>query len=115
MLSKQHRFHGNNSLRFVLSKGHTVKVQNMALKSIHNKRTSTFRVAIVVSRKVSKSAVVRNRIRRRIYAVIDDYRTYLTEPHDLVFFVYSDEVTQLSPPELKRRVAKLLKQAKIIF
>lgn len=114
MLSKQHRFHGNNSLRFVLSRGGVARTQDLALRSILNKRSERFRVSVVVSKKVSKSAVVRNRIRRRIYAAIADYQAYFTDPYDMVFFVYSEALTELPPMELKRRIAKLLKQAQII-
>lgn len=114
MLPKQHRFHGNKSLRFVMSRGRSVRTADMSLKSVHNKRAEQFRVAVVVSKKVSKSAVVRNRIRRRIYAAVADYRSQLDRPYDLVFFIYSNSVAELAYPELNQRVAKLLKQAEII-
>lgn len=113
MLTKKHRFHGSVSLRFVFKRGSVVRQPDLALKYILNKKSKDYRVAVIVSKKVHKSAVKRNRIRRRIYSAVSEYKSYLKEPYDLVFFVYQDKILLLPPQELKRQVAKLLKLANI--
>ncbi len=113
MLSKKHRFHGSVSLRFVFKKGSAARQPDIALKYIVNKKSKSFRVAVIVSKKVHKSAVKRNRIRRRIYSAVSEFESYFNEPYDLVFFVYKDQILSLPHPELKRQISKLLKQANI--
>lgn len=113
MLSKLHRFHGSVSLRYVFKRGDVVRQPDIALKYTVNNRSKQYRVAVIVSKKVHKSAVKRNLIRRRIYSVVSEYQTYLNQPYDLVFFVYKDKILDLPHPELKRQIAKLLKQANI--
>lgn len=110
MINKSHRFHGPNSLRFVLSRGKVVRQNNIALKYIFNKQQSSYRVAVVVSKKVSKSAVVRNRIRRRIYEAVRLYPKNITEPIDLVFFVYSQTLKDTSFKEIQAQINHALSQ-----
>jgi ribonuclease P protein component len=71
-------------------------------------------VAIVVSRKVHKSAVVRNRIRRRLYEIFREQAAYITEPYDLVLVVYSDHVATMDATELRAQVLKQLHGAGVL-
>ena len=114
MIPRKHRFHGMNSLKFVHSRGQTFRGPLFAIKSLHNKRRDTFRVAVVVSKKVHKSAVVRNRIRRRIYQAIREYEQLITLPYDIVVMVYSDRVAELPSQSLHTQLKKQLKDAHII-
>jgi ribonuclease P protein component len=65
----------------------------------------------VVSRKVHKSAVVRNRIRRRLFAIIREVLPGDLPPFDLVFTVFSDRVAEVKSDELRQTVVLLLKKA----
>lgn len=114
MVPSKNRFHGLASLRFVYNKGQTTRGQYFAIKSIVNKRRSVYRVAVVVSKKVSKLAVKRNRIRRRLYEAIRLQSKQISEPYDIVLMVYSDELVNISSKEIDAQVKKLLKTAKII-
>ena len=69
-----------------------------------------YRVAVVVSRKVSKSAVVRNRIRRRVYAQVRLAADIIPAGTDMVFTVYSDKLLELEPAKLKASIEDLLKK-----
>jgi ribonuclease P protein component len=70
MISRSHRFHGYNSLRHVYRHGRMARGSQFAVKAALNPRRQTYRVAVVVSRKVNKSAVARNRMRRRLYELV---------------------------------------------
>lgn len=109
MISRAHRFHGYNSLKGVYQRGKTARGALISLK-FTNEGSKPYRVAVVVSRKVHKSAVVRNRIRRRIYEVC---RKTSLELHgcDLVFTVFSDKVATLETAKLEAMVNELLKKA----
>ncbi len=114
MLSRSHRFHGLGSLRFVFSKGSTQRSPHCSLRYALNPRRSTYRAAVVVSRKVHKSAVVRNRIRRRVYEIIRAHETKITQPFDIVISIYSDQLAEIPMTDLESTVTTLLKKAKII-
>lgn len=111
MIARTHRFHGHGSLKGVYGRGQTVRSGQLALKYALNPRRSTYRVAVVVGRKVSKSAVVRNRIRRRIYAVVGNHAGQLEGAHDLVFTVFSEQIKELAPNRLDELVAGQLRAA----
>ncbi len=114
MISTKHRFHGYNSLRRTYQQGQQVRGPYSSLKFISNERRQTYRVAVVVSRKVHKSAVVRNRIRRRIYEQVRLQEGNITRPYDLVFTIFSEQVAELAVPKLQQLIHDQLKQAKVI-
>jgi ribonuclease P protein component len=107
MITRAHRFHGYNSLNFVYRSGQTFRSGPLTMKAVVNGRRSTYRVAVVVSRKVHKSAVVRNRIRRRIYEVVRLNSDPLTQPYDIVLTVFSDTVATIPTTELTALVIKM--------
>lgn len=113
MISKAHRFHGPGSLRYVYRHGRTVRGPLTAIKYLRNERRKTYRLAVVVSKKVHKSAVMRNRIRRRLYEAVRQYEAKITEPYDLVITVFHEQLADLSPTELDKLVSAQLKQAGI--
>jgi ribonuclease P protein component len=112
MLDKEHRFHGLNSLSFAYKRGRVVRANAAALKYVPNRRRTTYRAAVVVSRKVDKSAVVRNRIRRRLYDAIAQHA--ISDPYDLVFTVYSSQLATADSREIRKLVGDLLRRAGII-
>jgi len=111
MLSRTHRFHGLGSLNFAYKQGQTVRASLLSLKYAVNQRRSTYRVAVVVSRKVSKSAVQRNRMRRRVYEAFSAEAAAIVRPYDLVFTVFSDQVLTCEFADLQKQVGGLLHKA----
>jgi ribonuclease P protein component len=98
----------------VYQKGKTVRGPFCSLKYIRNQRRDRYRVAVVVSRKVHKSAVVRNRIRRRIYEIIRTQASRISAPYDIVFIVYSDQLATLPFEQLQAAMLEKLEKAGII-
>jgi ribonuclease P protein component len=109
MFGKSHRFHGYGSLRPVYSRGKTVRGSFCALKYADRPAGKPYRVAVVVSRKVSKSAVVRNRIRRRLYEALR-LREEQIAGKDIVLTVFSDQLAAMETAKLERTVDELLKK-----
>ena len=114
MISRQHRFHGYSSLNYVYRRGATVRDYHLSVRYIKNSRRSAYRAAVIVSRKVNKSAVVRNRIRRRLYEIIRSLDAKITEPYDVVLTVFSDQVAELPAEKLERIMLQLCTKAGII-
>jgi ribonuclease P protein component len=84
----------------------------MSLKYTDRGNKKGYRAAVVVSRKVHKSAVTRNRIRRRIYEIIRRANSELIERKDLVLTVFSERVADMDNDELRGQVEKLLAAAR---
>lgn len=66
------------------------------------------RVAIVVSKKVLKSAVGRNRIRRRLYEIVRQELDLVHSNADIVYIVTSAEVKNLDHATLVGQIRDLL-------
>ncbi len=113
MIHTTHRFHGRSSLRFVYQRGQVVRGTLVSLRFVRNDRQQSYRVAVVVSRKVSKSAVVRNRIRRRIYEIVRKNAAQITEAYDLVFTVYGEDAAQMSHATLQKVILGELSRARV--
>jgi ribonuclease P protein component len=114
MIDRTHRFQGHGSLRFVYQRGKVVRGPYSALKYICNQRRTTYRAAVVVSRKVHKSAVVRNRIRRRVYEIIRAHEPAIRQPYDLVFTIYNDQMATMPAAEVWNAIAFQLKKAEVL-
>lgn len=114
MIGRKNRFRGYNSLRFVYQKGRTVRGPMSSLKFVQNSRRSSYRLAIVVSKKVNKSAVKRNRIRRRLYEAFRQRESEIKQPYDMVLTVFHEQMAEIPASDLQKIVDDQLKQAGII-
>jgi len=113
MLQQDNRFHGHGSLRFVYKNGQTARSSLAALKCIQNPYRKNSRFAVVISKKVLKSAVRRNRVRRRIYEIIRRELPNLKNSQDIAVIVFSAEVLAMSHAELQTAIKNLFFQAKL--
>lgn len=111
MIGVRHRFHGYNSLRGVYQRGQSVRGQFITLKFLERGARRPYRAAVVVSRKVSKSAVKRNRIRRRIYEIVRAQEELVPPGTDLVFTVFDDKTAEMPSQQLQKTIQELLKKA----
>jgi len=111
MLAKRYRFHGYGSLKFLYNKGKISRARFCSLKFIDNPRREDSRLAVVVAKKVSKKAPIRNRIRRRIYEAIRLHWPMLKPGHDMIITIFDESVASVSPAELNRIIVQLLTQA----
>ena len=114
MITRAHRFHGYNSLRHVYRQGKMARGALFAVKSIPNPRRKTYRAAVVVSRKVNKSAVARNRMRRRLYEAIRQLENQISEPYDIVITVFHSTVLDTPYPELSGQLKKQFQDSGIL-
>lgn len=113
MLAFKYRFHGHGSLRFVYAYGQAVRSRLMTVKYSRHPKRKTPRVAVVVSKKVYKGAVGRNRIRRRLYELIREELPRLNDNQDLVLIVFSSDILEMPADELRASVKQLLDTADI--
>ena len=72
-------------------------------------------MAVVVSKKVEKTAVGRNRIRRRVYEVIRRNFEYLPKETDYIFVIYSKEDLKMPYSELEKTLGELVEESKVCY
>lgn len=113
MLAKQYRFHSRGGVRYTYQHGKTIRDSKISLVFASNARKRQ-RYAVVVSKKVLKSAVGRNRIRRRVYEAIRAELPNIEQPVDCIFIIYTKEIAVIDFKELRSLIHNLLIEAKII-
>lgn len=113
MLAFKYRFHGHGSLRYVYSNGKAVRSRLATLKYSQHPKRKNPRVAVVVSKKVYKGAVGRNRIRRRIYEIIRKELPKINDSQDIVVIVFSSEILTMPAGEVESAIKQLLVTADV--
>lgn len=109
MLNHPARLRKERDIMRVYQKGRGAVNEQMGVKALANPQGET-RVTVVVSKKVDKRAVVRNRNRRRVMGILHGQgETYLSGC-DIVVTVRQD-LSGLSHAELSSLVAGLLKRS----
>lgn len=111
MLAYKNRFHGHGSLRYVYSKGEAVRTQKITMKFTRNPHRKDSRFAVVVSKKVLKSAVGRNRIRRRVYEIIRHELPRIDGIFDCAIMIFSKDIKDIPHEELKQTIVDIFKEA----
>ncbi len=107
MLPKQQRFHTQGAVRRVMQHGRPTRGRHMMAKSADSKYP-TSRIAVIVSKKVYKAAVKRNRIRRRIYNIVRHELAHHTTSKDITITVFSPDVLLLDFPSLEKELKLIL-------
>lgn len=98
-------------MNYVYRHGQTVHTANLAMVYMLNQRGMR-RFAVVVSKKVLKSAVGRNRIRRRIYEAIRLENPDQLPPMDGIFTVHNVSFLKMPFREVRSIIHELLKRGK---
>ncbi|MBQ9180937.1 ribonuclease P protein component [Candidatus Saccharibacteria bacterium] len=114
MIKKKYRFHSRGGVRYVYQKGKTVRASGMSLVFCDNTRGFT-RMAVVVSKKVNKTAVGRNRIRRRVYEVLRKNMDLIPKKRDYIFVVFSPEVLTMEADKLEKLLGGLVEESKVCY
>lgn len=113
MISTKYRFHGHNSLRYVYGNGKTVRSQLFTVKYVPNTHRTHPRFSVVVSKKVIKSAVGRNRIRRRLYEYTRLNIPRLNGVYDIVIICTSGELRTLPYAQIAEQLDQLFQKASL--
>lgn len=114
MLAKDNRFHGHGSLAYLYKNGTAVRSHLVIIKYLKNPRRTSSRIAVVISKKVHKSAVGRNLIRRRIYEIVRQELPYFSGVFDVAIIVVSGEALTSTHEELNATLKDMLKNTPLI-
>ena len=112
MLSKKYRFHSRGGVKYTYRHGKTIRTPSISLVYNDNPRGFT-RAAVVVSKKIEKTAVRRNRIRRRVYEAIRLELPKYSKTRDYIFVVYSRELENMEFKDLRKLIDSLFKRSMV--
>lgn len=84
------------------------------IRYVPNSQRLHSRCAVVVSKKIFKAAVKRNRARRRVFEIVRLTLPELTATYDFTITIYSAEVITLPHDELQHEIRQLLAGARLI-
>ncbi len=113
MIPAKYRFHSRGGVNYTYKHGRTIRSPLLSLVYAPNSHKKT-RFAVVVSKKVLKSAVGRNRIRRRVYEAIRPEIPNLKAPTDHIFLIHSKEIVTIAFDELSTSIKDLLRKADLV-
>jgi ribonuclease P protein component len=112
MLARPYRLATARDISRVFKRGAYGSSALVLIKAAPNSRPLN-RVAIVVSKKVSKKAVVRNRNRRRASGVVEQLWATLKTGYDIVITIRQD-MSEVDTTEVERHIVQTLQKAGII-
>lgn len=113
MFSQRERVN-KTTFPILLREGRTVNSDNISLKYVEkNEPGEKNRYSFVVSSKVSKSAVVRNLLKRRARHAVRKHSSKIKKPITAVFF-FKQGANKLDFSQIETEILSLLSRAKII-
>jgi len=112
VLPKKNRLKKKKDFEEIIKKGSFFPGSSLSLKVLRTD-LGELRIGFVVSQKISKSAVVRNRIKRRLREAVRSNLAQMKKGYDIIFFSKKG-VEEKDFWEIKEEIEKLLKKAKLI-
>lgn len=112
MLSKLNRIKKKKDFDVIFKKGASLKSDLLILKVLKNNFEQS-RFGFVVSKKVSKKATVRNKLKRRLSEAVKTELKNIKDGLDLVF-ISLPGIEKKEFPDIKKSVNNILARAKIL-
>ena len=111
MLPKENRLRKKKEFEKVIKEGKGVREGFLVLKYLKN-NLNLVRTGFVVSQKISKKAVIRNKVKRRLREIVRRNLEKLKPGYDLIFFTKKG-IEEKDFWQIKEVVKELLKKAKL--
>ena len=111
-MKKQYRVKKSQEIETILKEKKCVYNQYYSLYIRINKETNHFRYAMSVGKKLG-NAVVRNKIKRQVTAIIDNLNINLNTNTD-VFLIVKPKILELNFQEMGKQLEYLFKKLKLL-
>jgi len=112
MLKKENRISLNKDFDRTFRSGKSFIGKNLKIKVVDNNLEKT-RFGIIISAKISKKAVVRNKYRRLIREIIKKELLNISSGKDLVIIVFK-EILDKNSQEIEKELLSGLKKLKVL-
>lgn len=112
MLAKKYRLLKKKDFENVFEKGKFINDKFLYFKIIQNNQENS-RFGIIVSKKITKKAVNRNKIKKRIRSIIKKNIPFIKKGIDLII-IPKKEINEKSFIQIQESISQLLIKAKIM-
>jgi len=112
MLRRNYRLRDRKSVARVYRQGKTARTGKLTMRYTQNHTDST-RLAVVVSKKVAKSAPLRNRIRRRLSETFRRKWDTIKPGYDIIISVHDVSAATMDQADLDKLTDQLLSKANL--
>ena len=109
MLPKQNRLKKQKDFERVFKSGKSAKGKYFFLKALPSSKESV-RIGFVVSKKVAKQAVLRNKIKRRLRAAAKERLSKTTKGYDVIIVAFP-AIKSASYQEVKKDIALAIEKS----
>ena len=113
MLAKKHRLTGNLLLEEVKSKGTLYQSDSFGMIVLKQEEPGPSRFAFIVSTKISKKAVDRNKITRYLREAVKESLEEISEGYD-VLFLAKKKIMKKKGKEIAEETKQLFREANLI-
>lgn len=113
MLPKQNRLTKNKEFENVFKNGGTFFTKILGIKYMENGFGLT-RFGIIIGNKISKKAVARNKIKRRIREILRLNFDKIIEGYDIVILARTG-IAEIEYDELEKNIEYALRKARLLF
>jgi len=105
MLPKPNRLKKQKEFEYIFKNGKTIKGKYFFIRIVPSSQDYC-RIGFIVSKKVAKSAVLRNKIKRRLRAAAREFRNILGS-YDIIFIAYPN-IKTASYQEIKKDLESII-------
>ncbi len=106
------RLRNEKDIKTLFAKGRSVFDLTLGIRFFPNNLPVT-RFTVVVGTKISKRAVVRNRLKRRIRGIVERKMGILKPGFDVLFLVKKETITQ-THAQLVEQIERMFRRAKLL-
>lgn len=112
MFPSVNRLRNEKDIKTLFAKGRSVFDVTLGIRFVPNNLPVT-RFTVVVGTKISKRAVVRNKIKRRIRGIVEKRLLSIKPGFDVLFLVKKETIDQ-THKQLVEQVERMFKRAKLV-
>jgi ribonuclease P protein component len=113
MLASKFRLTGSANYKKVQNEGRVYQSENFGIAYVKRDDSSPSRFGFIVSTKIAKDAVDRNRLKRAMSEAVRTSTIYLTEGYDVVFLAKTS-ILKSPTSEIMKEVKNALQSVAII-
>ncbi len=112
MLAAKHRIKGSE-IASIKKKGKLYKSSHFGAIILNRDDKKDSRFGFIISKKVSKLATERNRIKRALYEALRHNLKFIKKGRDMIFLV-KPEISKKSTPEIMREAETFLRKYRLL-
>lgn len=113
MLPKLNRLTQEKDIKRVMTRGRAFFVKEFGIKSIRKQSNLLSKVGIIVPKKLTRTAVLRNRIKRQVRHIFLKRINQIQPGYDIVFMARPDFL-KLKFDEMEEKIISVLKRIKLL-